>query len=102
MEFNQGDIVTGHGIMAGKYLGLETIEVGDLKTDYHKIYDKVKSMVHYLPDTNSDTLRKLPSKATFNKYLKMMENEEMIDLGEIEGSRYKYLKNKYQNSNYSH
>ena len=90
MQLSIGDYISGKSISIGKYLGENTIN----DITFHKIFDTSKNLVIYVPVGNESELRKLPSKGTVEKYLNMFKDQEVIDCQEIDGSRYKYLKEK--------
>ncbi|MEE2671727.1 MAG: hypothetical protein VYA54_08450 [Bdellovibrionota bacterium] len=96
MQLNVGDFISGKSISIGKYLGENTIN----DTKFHKIFDTSKNLVIYVPVGNESDLRKLPSKTTVEKYLNMFNDQEVIDCQEIDGSRYKYLKDKVSQSQF--
>ncbi|MAZ49736.1 MAG: hypothetical protein CME65_14335 [Halobacteriovoraceae bacterium] len=96
MQLNIGDYISGKSISIGKYLGENTIN----DTLFHKIFDTSKNLVIYVPVGNESELRKLPSKVTVEKYLNMFKDQEVIDCQEIDGSRYKYLKDKVSRSKF--
>lgn len=90
MELIVGDFVAGVGITTGKYLGTETLSKGR----YIKVKELSVELIHYLPLEQASNLRKLPSKATVQKYIRSLETDKTIDVGEIEGSRYRFFKEK--------
>lgn len=92
MEFKEGDVISGRGIDLARYVGHEVIN----EDKYIKVLEFGKSATHYIPMNKADDLRKLPSKADVKKLLKMFDKESLIDDGEIEGSRYKYFKEKLE------
>lgn len=90
MKLIEGDFVAGVGISTGKYLGTETLSKGR----YIKIKELSMELIHYLPINKVTDLRKLPSKATVQKYMKILDTDKTIEVGEIEGSRYRFFKEK--------
>jgi len=91
MTLNEGDYVTGKGIPVGEYLGVNELTEGAM---FHKIYDVSKKATHYVPIESEGSLRKLPSKSTIMKNLKIFEKDQTIDIGEVDGSRYRYFNEK--------
>ncbi len=91
MTLNEGDYVTGKGIPVGEYLGVNELTEGAM---FHKIYDVSKKATHYVPIESEGSLRKLPSKSTIMKNLKIFEKDKTIDIGEVDGSRYRYFNEK--------
>lgn len=91
MTLNEGDYVTGKGIPVGEYLGINELTEGNM---FHKIYDVSKKATHYVPIESEGSLRKLPSKSTIMKNLKIFEKDKTIDIGEVDGSRYRYFNEK--------
>lgn len=98
MQLNVGDYISGKSISIGKYLGENTIN----DTKFHKIFDTSKNLVLYVPVGNESDLRKLPSKSTVDKYLNMFNDQDIIDSQEVDGSRYKYFKEKVSKSKFKH
>lgn len=93
MTLNEGDYVTGKGIPVGEYLGVDELSQGT-GGKFHKIYDVSKKATHYVPVESEGTLRKLPTKSTIMKNLKIFEKLETVDIGEVDGSRYRYFNEK--------
>jgi hypothetical protein len=90
MNLVEGDYVAGVGISTGEYLGIETLS----QSRYLKVKELTFELIHYLPIEKVSDLRKLPSKATVTKYIKKLETQKPIEVGEIEGSRYRFFKEK--------
>ncbi len=95
MDFSRGDLVAGVGISAGEYAGKEIVSTEGTTKKFHKVIENDKDIVHYLPCNKDISLRKLPTKRTFKRYLRDLKSSKMIDVGEFEGSRYRYFKNKF-------
>lgn len=93
MILNEGDYVTGKGIPVGEYLGIDELTQGT-GGKFHKIYDLSKKATHYVPLNSEGNLRKLPTKTTIMKNLKIFESDKTIDIGEVDGSRYRYFNEK--------
>ena len=85
-----GDNVAGDGITTGKYLGTEKM----YGRSFHKVFDKTKQMIVYFPFEEIRRIRRLPSKSTMLRSLNIFDNNFILDDGKIEGSRYKYYKEK--------
>lgn len=92
MDFSVGDVLSGKGIQYGKYCGTETIT----NSDFFKIEDLTKNATHYVPVDCVEALRKLPSKQEVMNKLKMFDESKLIDVDEVEGSRYKFFKAKLE------
>ncbi|MBK24435.1 MAG: hypothetical protein CME70_10605 [Halobacteriovorax sp.] len=95
MDFSRGDLVAGVGISAGEYVGKEVVSAYGKTEKFHKVIEEDKDLIHYLPCNEDISLRKLPTKRTLMRYLRDLKSSKMIDVGEIEGSRYRYFKNKF-------
>lgn len=95
MILNEGDYVTGKGIPVGEYRGIGELTEGT-GGRFHMIYDFSMKATHYVPLDSEGTLRKLPSKTTIMKNLKIFENLKTVDIGEIDGSRYRYFNEKLE------
>lgn len=94
--FKKGDNISGENITTGKYLG----QVKLYKKKFHKIYDSNKNMTLFLSLDSTNSLRKLPSEKMAKENLRIFELKELIDVKEIDGSRYKYFKDKLKNSSF--
>lgn len=92
MEFKTGDILSGKGIQYGKLCGIESIN----NSDFFRIEDLTKKATYFIAIEERDFLRKLASEDEVNHTLKMFNTKEHIDVGEVEGSRYKYFKTKLE------
>ena len=100
LNFSDGDIVSSNTISVGKFVGNERMELAGSTSDFLKIYDFDKKMFHYIPENKQEQLRKLPKKITVKKYLDLFHSKEHIDVQEIEGSRYKYFKQKIDGASF--
>jgi len=92
MKFQDGDIVSGRGIGIGRIVGEETID----GAAYLKVFDLNKNANYDIPKDRLEDLRKLPSKNVAQNDLKMFDSLELVDDGELDSSRYKYLKSKLE------
>ena len=90
MNLKFGDNVSGENISAGKYLGKGEIDA----KEFHKIYDSQKKITLYIPLGKENEFRKLPTEKIVLENIKMFELNNFIDSQEIDGSRYKYYKEK--------
>jgi RNA polymerase-interacting CarD/CdnL/TRCF family regulator len=96
MKLSQGDHVTSDNISIGKYEGKTFM----YDKEFHKVFDNSKSMTVFIPIDNEGGLRKLPSPPTVEKYLKLFDREDLIEIGEVEGSRYKFFRDKLKSSSF--
>lgn len=96
MELNVGDILSGKAIELGRFEGETEI---DSKV-YYKVMDVRKKAMHFIPVDKLDDIRKLPSKDTVQKNLIMFDSLDLVDEGLLEGSRYKYFKEKLSEVNF--
>jgi RNA polymerase-interacting CarD/CdnL/TRCF family regulator len=92
MDLSIGDIVSGKDIQYGRYSGVETIS----KKEFFKVEDLTKKVTHFIAIDELKTLRKLPTKKEIAEKVKIFKDKASIDIGEIEGSRYKYFKAKLE------
>lgn len=92
MKLIKGDNVSSVDIAAGTYMGKESFQ----GKNFYKIFDTNRKLTVFIPLGDESKLRKLPSKSTVLKNLKMFEHYELIDSQEVEGSRYKYFKTKME------
>lgn len=99
MALQEGDFVSGKEFSIGKYLGTEVFDHMGGKT-FLKIYDVPNKITHFILPENGDGLRKLPSKKDLLNKLRIFEDKSLLDIDEIEGSRYKYLKEKLEKTNF--
>jgi RNA polymerase-interacting CarD/CdnL/TRCF family regulator len=96
MKFEVGDNISGQSITTGKYLGLEVM----YGKDFHRIYDNTKKMTVFVPIGEEGKLRKLPTKDTVISSLKSFTKDVLIESDQIDGSRYKFFKDKLQLVNF--
>lgn len=96
MSFSENDIVSGMGIQIGRYQGTEEIN----SVAYHKIFDVNRKATCFIPNHNMCDIRRLPKKTTVEKNLTMFDTLDLIDSGEVEGSRYKYFKEKMEKTTF--
>jgi RNA polymerase-interacting CarD/CdnL/TRCF family regulator len=94
MDLTHGDYLTGPQISAGKFTGVDKMLIENQQICFYKIFDIAKKITHYIPEEKLKSLRKLPSKKTYQKYLEMMENKKFIDVQELDGTRYLFFKHK--------
>jgi RNA polymerase-interacting CarD/CdnL/TRCF family regulator len=94
LNLTHGDYLTSPQIAAGIFTGIDKIEVEDQLIPFYKIFDIAKKITHYIPEENLKYLQKLPSKKTYNQYLKIMEDLEYIDVQKLDGTRYQFFKHK--------
>ena len=92
----KGDNITGVDITTGVYLG----KVEIYEKVCHKIFDNVKQMTIFLPLNSEKKLRKLPSKELVLENMVIFKNKKLVDAQEIEGSRYKYFKEKLSKTSF--
>lgn len=99
MDLKKGDFVSGNGISIGEYLGLDELSVNGAER-FLKVKDSHKQAIHYLPLASESNFRKLPTKPTIMKNLTLLKENDLIDSGEIEGSRYNYFKAKLEKTSF--
>ncbi len=92
MDLRKGDNISSIDTAAGKYLGKEVFK----DKEFHKIFDTQQKLTVFIPVGEENKLRKLPSKSTVLKSLKIFEQYNLIDSQQTEGSRYKYFKAKME------
>lgn len=96
MDFKSGDLVSRKDFQYGEVCGIEAIS----DCDFLKIKDLTKKATYFIPLDDAKSLRRLPSKVEALKRLKIFQLKELIDIGEIEGSRYKFFKAKLEIVNF--
>lgn len=96
MVFHFGDNIAGESITTGQYLG----RVEMYEKEFHKVFDSSKKLVVFIPVGNESKMRKLPGVKLAKRYLKILQDNDLIDTQEIEGSRYKYYKQKLEVSSF--
>lgn len=96
MDLKEGDFITCDSIATGKYLG--DCEVYDGK--YHRVFDTHNKVTLFIPFGEEEQFRKIPTKQTVQKCLNIFRKNELIDAKQIDGSRYKYFKEKLKNASF--
>lgn len=85
-----GTIVSGKGIQLGRFEG----EMEMNGQTFYRVMDIKKKAMHFVASDNIEDLRTLPSENTVREGLKIFTNTTLIESGEVEGSRFKFFKNK--------
>lgn len=93
MDLSLGDVITGKGIQYGRVCGVESIS----NSTFYKVEDLTQKAIHYIPEVDTCSFRKLSSKEKISEKMKMFKKNSLIDVNEIDGSRYKYFKAKLDN-----
>ena len=77
-DMRAGDLVSGIGVPAGKYLGQESISINGNREECFKIYDPIAKSKFFIPVNRREDLCLLPSRSEILEQLEQFKSQKEL------------------------